>query len=318
MLRKKLQNKFEHVQQGRNVFLLRVMQLGLGIFSVIMAIAMALIIFYIRADWLMLAISFLLLLGIGWSLKSFLPGFMDEAKLILNMGIVREEERVVYRGIPWKVESIGMVAVLSNPLLSAGTMRITLNTLRDLNARPIDENEPWFPTSKGDYILLGDKVYGKVILQSPEIVNIMTYATAIKSYATKDFLQLDPTNLSKEGFGIFITISIDYKHKDQITSSIRLVLENSLRNKLTNEVFAQALKELRVEFKEANRHALDLQILSTFEGSAASEYNHIKRVIRKNALDICNENGWTLPYTKVQISDFSVEASPKENFTTHI
>jgi len=309
MLRKNLQNRFEHMEKERNVFLFRILQLGLGIFSVVMAIIIALVIFYIRADWLMLAISFLLLVGIGWSLKSFLPGFMDEAKLILNMGIVRENERVMYKGVPWKVQSIGMIAVLNNPALSAGEMRVSLETLKALNARPIDEDEPWFPTQKGDYILIGEKTYGQVILQTPETVSIRTYSSAIRSFSTAKFIDLNPTNISQEGFGIFITISIDYEHLDQITSNIRLVLENSLRKRLINESFAQAYESLKVEFKEATPRSLDLQILSTFKGSAADDYNHIKRTIRRNALDICNENAWTLPYTKIQIDTLHTDTT---------
>jgi len=318
MLRKKLQNHFEHLQHERNVFLLRVLQLGLGIFSVIMAITIALVIFYVRADWLMLAISFLLILGIGWSLKSFLPGFLDEAKLILNMGIVREEERVVYLGIPWKVQSIGMIAILNNPDLTAGEMRITLDTLKGLNSRPIDEKEPWFPTREGDYILMNDGTYGQVVFQSPEIVSIRTYSTAIRSFSTERFIDLNPTNISQEGFGIFITISISYEHQNQITSNIRLVLENSLRKMLANERFTESFQELKVEFKEATPHSLDLQILSTFDGSAANDYNHIKRVIRRNALDICNENGWILPYTKMQIDALSLQKIGTGENTTKI
>lgn len=307
MLRKKLQNRFENLDEGRNVFFIRVLQLGLGIFSVVMAIAVALIIFYMRADWLMLAISFLLLLGIAWSLKSFLPGFLDEAKLILNMGIVREEERVVYLGIPWKVQSIGMLAILNNPVLSAGEMRITLDTLKGLNARPIDKDEPWFPTKMGDYILIKDGTYGQVFFQSPETVSIRTYSRAVRSFSSEQFIDLNPTNLSKEGFGIFISISIAYEHQKQVTSSIRLVLEKSLQKSLINESFSKALHEIKVEFKEATPHALQLQILATFEGEAAGDYNYIKRVIRRNTLDICNENDWTLPYTKMQIDTHSLQ-----------
>jgi len=307
VLRKKLHAKYEHIQHERHVYFLRILQLGLGVFSVIIAILIALIIFYIRADWLMLAISFLLLLGIAWSLKSFLPGFLDEAKLILNMGIVREDERVVYLGIPWKVQSIGLTVTLVNPDLSAGEMRITLDSLKKLNSRPIDIKEPWFPTAEGDYILLKDGTYGQIQFQSPEIVSIRTFSTAIRSFSTEKFIDLNPTNISQEGFGVFITISIGYAHKDKITSSIRLVLQSSLYKLLANESFYPALQNLKVEFKEATSHSLDLQILATFDGSADHEYNHIKRILRRNTLNVCNENGWELPYTKIQVNTLNVE-----------
>jgi hypothetical protein len=58
--------------------------------------------------------------------------------------------------------------------------------------------------------------------------------------------------------------------------------------------------------------------LSTFDGSAANDYNRIKRVIRRNALDICNENGWSLPYTKVQVDAQSLQIFSLGKDTTEI
>ena len=316
MVRKRVQNKFEHVRHQRNMFLLRVTQLGLGIFSVVMAIAVSLVIFYIQADWLMLALSFLLLLGIAWSIKSFLPGFLDEAKLILNMGIVREEERVVYNGLPWRVKSIGMIAILDNPYLSASEMRVKLDSLKNLNARQVEKNEPWFPSEVEDYVILEDTVYGKVVLQTPEVVNIRTYSRSIKSYNTKQYLALNPTNLSKNGFGIFITIKLDYAHKDKITSSICSTLEKSLKKEISKESFQDSLLDLTVEFKKASSHSLDIQVLSTFDGKVANDFYYIKRTIRKIALDTANDNNWSISYTKIKIDTLSLKESSFTNSTT--
>jgi len=56
--------------------------------------------------------------------------------------------------------------------------------------------------------------------------------------------------------------------------------------------------------------------LSTYDGSAADDYNRIKRVIRRNALDICNENGWNLPYTKLQLDGQSLQILDSRKNTT--
>ncbi len=301
LIRRKVQARFEHVTNLRQIYLLRILLLLLGLFSAIMATLVALFIFYIRADWLMLTIFLLLLLGIGWSLKTYLPSFMDELKMMLNMGLVREEERVTYMGIPWKVETISMSATLRNPLLSSGEIRISLERLRALTAREVIEDEAWFPTSEGDYVLIDDDQYGRILFQSPEVVNISSNATAIKSYSTVDYLASNPINLSREGFAIFETIAIDHSHREQITTTIPHTLEKSLTSLLQKEAFYPHLKEIIVEYSKATRHSLELTIIAMFEGEAAENYHRIKRTLHRDSLNICNENGWLIPYSKIQI-----------------
>lgn len=301
LIRRKVQARFEHVTNVKKLYVLRILQLLLGLFSAIMATLVALFIFYVRADWLMLTIFLLLLLGIGWSLKTYLPSFMDELKMMLNMGLVREEERVTYMGIPWKVEAISMSATLRNPLLSSGEVRISLDRLRALTAREVIEDEAWFPTREGDYILIDGDQYGRVLFQSPEVVNISSHATAVKSYSTVDYLALHPTNLSQNGFGVFETVSIDHSHREEITTSILQTLEVSLQSSLQGESFYPHLKEIIIEYTQATHYSLDLTVIAIFEGEAADRYYKIKRTLHKNALDICNENGWIMPYSKVHI-----------------
>lgn len=295
LFRKRLQARFEHIQQPKQLYLLRILQLVLGMFSAIMATLVALFIFYIRADWLMLTIFLLLLLGIGWSLKTYLPSFMDELKMMLNMGLVREHERVVYQGIPWKVENIGMSAVLVNPLLSAGEIRIDLARLRALTAREVVEDEQWFPTATGDYILFQGEQYGRIAFQSPEIVDIHTQGSAINSYSTLDFLAMNPINLSRNGFSVFETISLNQKHRDLITTKIPQIIQDEMQNILRQNPINEHLQTLSVAFDKATFYSLDLKVMVSCGGEAASEYPKIKRTIQQIALDITQEHGWKMP-----------------------
>lgn len=295
LLRRKVQARFEHVKHPKQLYTLRIIQLLLGMFSAIMATLVALFIFYIRADWLMLSIFLLLLLGIGWSLKTYLPSFMDELKMMLNMGLVREHERVVYQGIPWKVDNIGMSAILRNPLLSAGEIRIDLDRLRTLTAREVVEDEAWFPTETGDYVLFKDVRFGRIAFQSPEIVEIHTLGSAVTSFSTVDFLAMNPVNLSRNGFKLFETISINHKHRDLITTKIPETLENELLSALRQSVLNDHLQSLTVEFDSATLHALELVVVASFDGDAAKSYARLKRTIHTQVMDICNEQGWKLP-----------------------
>ena len=52
--------------------------------------AVFLIVLYVTGDWLLLGLALLILAGIAIGLKKYLPQFLAEAKLLLNLGAVRE------------------------------------------------------------------------------------------------------------------------------------------------------------------------------------------------------------------------------------
>jgi len=84
----------------------------------IVVILSILFVIYFRDDLLLLALAALLLAGLLFNLKQVLPRYLAEARLLLNLGSVREEERVVYNGLPWQVKSINLNSVLHNPALA--------------------------------------------------------------------------------------------------------------------------------------------------------------------------------------------------------
>ena len=57
-----------------------------------------LIVLYVTGDWLLLGLALLILAGIAIGLKNIFPQFLAEAKLLLNLGAVREGEMVTYEG----------------------------------------------------------------------------------------------------------------------------------------------------------------------------------------------------------------------------
>lgn len=281
----------------------RLFLLTVNVLSVLVAFLVAMGVLYVRGDWLILGIVILFLIGIGWSLKNMLPGFMDEARLMLNMGVVREGERVLFQGVPWRVENIGIYSTLVNPLLAGGTTRITLQQLRTLNGRPLDDSELWFPTRQGDCVLLGDNEFARVVSQSPEAVQLQVPGRALRYIPAPDFVSANPVNLSTAGFGLYIHCDLDYRHRYQLTRGIRAVLEKQVRNALEREEFGVHLQSLKVGFRQAERFALQLGVFARFSGEVASDYINIRRSLREIIFETCNENGWSLAYSELKISN---------------
>ena len=289
-------------------FAQRLVNLLLNVLSGVLAIMGAIFVIYIRADWLILAIVLFVLLAIFWSLKNALPQYLDEIRMMLNIGVVRENERVIYKGVPYKITRIGLYGLLENPALSNAKIRMPLKILETLISRETERDEVWFPTRCDDYVFV-NKTYGKVLSQTPETVTLQTFGTAIKTYKTAEFLTLKPTNISKNGFSIIFTISIDYKHQLQLTTTIKTMLEKGLNRAISHEPFAPFMQRTWIEFNEAKINSLDLKVISTYAGEAAESYYFIERTLRRGVLETCNNNGWKMPYPQLEVRNVHLDKS---------
>ena len=69
----------------------------------LIAIMAAFVVLYSAGDWLLLGLAIMVMVGLLWSARNILPDFFERSKLLLNIGAVREGERIVYNGIPWKI-----------------------------------------------------------------------------------------------------------------------------------------------------------------------------------------------------------------------
>jgi hypothetical protein len=141
-------------------------------FSFLAALLVAMAVLYVRGDWLILGLLILMLLGLALSLRNTLPHYVDHVRILLNLGGVREGERVVHRGIPWRVKSLNIYSTLHNPLLSGGTVRVPIDEMAKLQSRQYVAEEPWFPSRENDFVILDGDVFGKVLVQTPDIVQL--------------------------------------------------------------------------------------------------------------------------------------------------
>ena len=270
------------------------------VFTVVGAIGALLLVLYASGDWVLLSLFIIFLLGLAWTAKQGLPRFWEQIKLLLNLGTVRENERLVYNGIPWRVVSLNIYTMLENPELKGGRMRLPLRALVDLNSRPYSEEEPWFPCKESDWVILSDDVYGKVVMMTPEYVRVVLLGGAVKTYLTPDFLALSPRNLSTN-FRIRSTFGVDYAHQEICTEEIPEKMQTMLVEELNNKGYGDAVLDVNVEFKTAGASSLDLEMIINFSGDVAHRHEALGRLMQRIAVDSCNRYGWVIPFTQVTL-----------------
>ncbi len=162
-----------------------------GIAAGLVAFIAVILTLHFLNDWFLATLLILSLAASVWAFKALIPAFVHEAKFVLNLGPVRQGERVVWQGIPWHVKMLGFRTVLENESLQGGTVTLPASSLSTLLSRLPVKGEPWFPTRVGDFVLLDDGNRGQVEAQTPEIV-ILKMGNSRKHYATAAFLAKNP------------------------------------------------------------------------------------------------------------------------------
>ncbi len=280
----------------------KIIKAGYHLVIFLIAFSASLFSLYLVDDWLLLSLLFLVLVAIGWTSRQFIPRFLKELNLILNLGTVREGERIFYEGIPWLIKEIGFHVILHNPRLEGGLIRVPVGKLIGHSSRSFVKGEEWFPTQLGDWVLFEDTVYGQVVSQTPEQVILKTRDSR-RFYLTPEFLTLKPINLST-GYLVVVNFGLDYAIQNRICEEIpqlfQSCLQEAFRNKL--ESHPPFLTDLRVKFDHAGPSSLDLIILVNVDGSHAENYYSLKRDINKTLVSVCNAEGFTIPFNQMTIT----------------
>ncbi len=268
--------------------------------SVVLAFFAATLVFYLKGDWLMLALAIIFILGLLWASKRALPPYIDQIKVILNLGSVRQGERLIYDGIPWRVDALNMYCDFSNPDLTGGTMRLPVKELLVLHSRPSDPKEPWFPTRENDWVRLNDGSFGKVIQQTPEQVVVLRLGGSLKTYPTAEFVEQCPENLSR-GFRVSTTFGIGYGHRAVATADVPEMFREAVHKHLVEALGRDLVRSVKVEFKTAAASSLDYAILADFSGEAAQKYAALERMIQQACLEAANERDLDIPFPQMVV-----------------
>ncbi len=266
----------------------------------------SLLVLYASGDWLLLVIAFVIIFSVVWSAKEGMVQYFEEIKLVLNVGSVREGERVIYRGIPWKVERLNYYTLLTNPELSGGKIRVRLKEFINEISRPFAPDECWFPTRKNDWLILDDGTFGKVVQQSPDMVRLLLFGQSYKTYQTATFLGLNPKVIST-GFIVRSDFGVDYKHQAIATSTIPAIFEKNIGEALEEKGLAKHVKSLAVDFSAAGASSLDIVIFITCDGAIADSYYTLGRIVQKVCVETCTREGWNIPFPQLTLHRAELE-----------
>jgi len=280
-------------------FRVRLVELVHRVFTVLMVILGPMIVFYLVEDWVLFSLGILLLLGIALTLRHTLPRYWHQVQLFLNVGSVREGERILMDGLPWQVQQINVFCTLSNPVADI-SQRVPIADLIEHKSRPARPDEPWFPCKKGDWVILSDGVRGTVIGISQELVQLVQRGGAQLTYQTSDFLAKSPRNLATN-FRIKETLGISYALQKECTTRIPEILHRYIQQRAEQEGYVEQLLNLRVEFAQAGNSSLDLAVIADFKGELGDLYNRLRRAIQRWCVDACSEYGWEIPFPQMTL-----------------
>ncbi len=258
------------------------------------------VVFYERGDVLLLGLLILLIVGLALGIRHLLPQYLSEARLLLNIGAMRETERILYRDLPWRVESINMYTVLRNPELH-GVLRIPLAEFHGVTSRPADKDR-WFPTSKGDVVLFPDLLLLEVVGQNPDTVELRQRGGQMLSLPTADFYTREMINLTRSGtFGVSSTFGIDYQHQAISINQVPKLLRDAIHQSFEQSDLADFIKDVSVELQEANSSSLDYWLFINCDSKAAKSYLRIQRIIQSACIDVCTRESLNIPFPHLSL-----------------
>ena len=274
-----------------------------NIFILIICLLVGMACLYFFNDWLLISLIVMVLILVAWTSRQYIPTFLQEIKLIVNLGTVREGERMVWNGVPWLIKDIGLNATLSNENLEGGEIRLPVKDLIGKHSRPVVEGESWFPTKTKDWVILSDGSYGWIKHQTLEQVILSLKGDSLKFYSTEDFLSQSPLNISTV-FRYCIEFGLDYEVQNRICDEIPRLFENRLKNILSNFFDGPSpdFSFLEVRFDNPGPSALNLMIVIHADGKCADRHEENRREIQTALVQISNENNLKIPFSQLTIN----------------
>jgi len=279
----------------------RLAEYSLHAFTGLMMLVAVFVVFYQRGDVLLLGLMILLFVGLALGARNLLPRYVNEARLLLNLGPIREGERLLLRDLPWRVESINMYTVLRNPELQ-GVLRVPLKELEHMMSRPVGR-ESWFPSSKGDVLLLDQgRPLVEVLEQNPDTVTLRERGGQVHSVPSHAFYARTVTNLTRGGsFGVDGRFRVDFDRQGEALDEVPRVLRTAIRDALAASDLGEFVKDVEVELAEAGDSALQFWLFVTMHARAAKSYWRVQRLVQAACVQACTGRGWTIPFPHLSV-----------------
>lgn len=279
-------------------FATRLAHLIFRIVTLLLALLAMLTVFNLMNDWLLMGVAIVFILAAVWIGLKMLPQLIEQVTLLLDLGAVQENERLMFAGVPWLVERLDLYTHLVNPALDGGTFTVPVRELVGHHSRPAADGEAWFPTRKGDWVQLTDGAIGRVISQTPELVQIVELGGARRTFETQAFLADAPRNLST-GYRIKTEFGLDYRHQDIAVSEIPEKLGDHVRAGLRELLGGEAVLNVDVDLLRTDDSAIVFEIEADIDGEKASRYEDVERSIAHLMVEAANANQWVIPFPQI-------------------
>lgn len=287
-------NPFSYIPKLR--FISSLIDVSMYLLTFVIATLTLMVSLYMAGEVLALAIVVIILLGLVWAVREALPKFLGQIKLLLGYGPVRQGERVIYEGIAYLVDSIGIYSYLKNPLLTGGTIRLPIKDLLEMHSRPYDEEkETWFPCKEGDAIIMRDTGAWRIVsIQTPQRITLDWYG-APETLPTSTFLGKQILNLSKGPFWSGITLYIDYQHRHETLGEINDKLTAFVDEQFKAlPFFGENLIATWITFGEMNDTSLGYWVWAQMKPEAGLKYSAINLNLTQICLAAANKYGWEI------------------------
>jgi hypothetical protein len=269
--------------------------------TVFICLSTFLISLYLLNDWVLFTITLIIVFGITWSLKQFLPTMLEQLRMILNLGLVKEGERLMWEGLPWRVESIGLQVTLLNEEIEGARINIATKHLIGKHSRPIVSDERWFPTRPGDWISFNDGKLAQVIKQNVDFVSLRMVSGTEILYTTNQFINMPMENY-RDGILISITVGIDYAYQADVCDEYLKYFQEQFENAVRNWPESTQIRNVTVEFMASAESSLNYIISLYCEGILAPKRDIFSRLLQKQFVVSCNLRKISSPFPQLTIS----------------
>ena len=292
-----------HQSDSKEVYqwVLRPIKVVYSVFSTMVAFFLSLLTLYVLNDWVLVTLILIVITALIWSSKQYLPLFFEQSKIILNLGMVREGERVMLYGLPWQIKGLGYYCHLHNPALAGGDIKVSTKELLNANSRRVQTNEYWFPSVDGDWVEFDDH-FGRVIQQTPSHVVVRLLGGENIHIPSVDFYAKGAKNLSR-GFAVEFVFGLDYSHQKDMFDKVIPTFKDNIRKALIvkHPELEDTIHEFNIDFLSAGASSLDLRFFMKCDGKLAHLKRALMRSVQTEFVKVCNEHDYIIPFNQLTV-----------------